>query len=83
MPGLLLRIIDGITVNLLCKHLQQPSRDQPYHVVTNEEGQYALWHFKPAPPAGWITIHSSNSQEECLEFIDSNWLNIMPNSFQK
>ena len=69
-------------MNPLGKYLQQPSRDQRYHVVTNEEGQHALWHFKPAPPAGWITIHSSNSQEECLEYIGSNWPDILPNSLR-
>ncbi|MEB3317555.1 MAG: MbtH family NRPS accessory protein [Cyanobacteriota bacterium] len=53
-----------------------------YRVVMNEEGQYALWSFKLAPPAGWITIHSSNSHEDCLEFIDNNWTDILPYCFQ-
>ncbi|MBM5815290.1 MAG: MbtH family NRPS accessory protein [Cyanobacteria bacterium K_Offshore_surface_m2_239] len=62
--------------------LQRHVQGHQYRVVKNQEGQYALWSFKLAPPAGWITIHSSNSQEECLEFIDSNWTNIMPNCLQ-
>ena len=83
MSRLLLSIIDASTLSLLGKYLQQPVHGHRYRVVTNEEGQYALWQFKLAPPAGWITIHSSNSQEECLKFIDNNWLNIMPKSLQK
>jgi MbtH protein len=83
MSRLLLSIIDASTLGLLGKYSQQPVDGHRYRVVTNEEGQYALWQFKLAPPSGWITIHSSNSQEECLKFIDNNWLNIMPKSFQK
>ena len=67
----------------LGKYLQQHCRSQQCHVVTNEEGQYALWQFKSAPPAGWISIHSSNSQEDCLEYIGNNWSDILPKSLRK
>jgi len=65
------------------KEMQQSLHYHQCHVVINEEGQYALWQFKPAPPAGWISVHSSNSEEECLEYISRNWTDILPNSLRK
>ena len=51
-----------------------------FHVLINEEGQYSLWPSFKQVPNGWTIVHEADSRQNCLEFINSHWTDMRPNS---
>ena len=51
-----------------------------YHVLVNDEGQHSLWPSFIAVPAGWSIVHHSDSRAACLEYINTHWTDMRPNS---
>ena len=51
-----------------------------FHVLINEEGQYSLWPSFKQVPNGWTIVHEADSRQSCLEFINSHWTDMRPNS---
>ncbi|MGW1072817.1 MbtH family protein [Streptomyces sp. NPDC002537] len=49
-----------------------------YVVLVNAEGQHSLWPAHIAQPAGWTVAHGEDTRQACLEFIDQNWTDLMP-----
>ncbi len=52
--------------------------DGTFLVLMNDEEQYSLWPSKMEVPAGWRIVHSEDSRELCLEFIEQNWTDLRP-----
>ena len=51
-----------------------------YVVLVNNESQYSLWpSFRPAP-AGWTIVLPECSRQECVAWIESNWVDLRPKS---
>lgn len=54
-----------------------------YQVVVNAEEQYSLWpRIKPLP-AGWTSCGVSGSKQDCLDYIEATWTNILPLSVRR
>jgi uncharacterized protein YbdZ (MbtH family) len=51
-----------------------------YHVLVNDELQYSLWPVFADVPAGWRIVHADSSRQECLDYIEQNWLDMRPKS---
>lgn len=51
-----------------------------YLVLRNDEGQYSLWPAFAEVPAGWETVHSEASRQECLDYVNEHWTDMRPNS---
>ena len=49
-------------------------------VLMNEEHQYSLWPTFRDVPAGWSTVGPRGSRQECLDYIEENWVDMRPRS---
>jgi MbtH protein len=56
--------------------------DNHYAVVFNDEGQYSLWGVGVELPPGWRFAGFIGDKEECLQFIDENWLDMRPKTLR-
>jgi MbtH protein len=50
--------------------------------VMNDEEQYSLWEAGRDLPPGWHAAGFEGSREDCLRFIDENWLDMRPKSLR-
>lgn len=57
--------------------------DASYFVLINEEGQHSLWPVFADVPDGWEVIFGESGRQECLDFIETNWTDMRPNSLIK
>jgi MbtH protein len=51
-----------------------------FRVLINDEGQYSLWPDFAAIPAGWNSVAGPDSRQACLDYIESQWLDMRPRS---
>lgn len=51
-----------------------------YVVLVNHEGQYSLWPDLVDVPAGWTVVHERDSRSACIEYIETHWTDMRPNS---
>jgi MbtH protein len=51
-----------------------------YFVLINEEGQHSLWPDFADVPDGWKVIYGEDGRRECLDFIETNWTDMRPQS---
>lgn len=49
-------------------------------VLVNEEQQYSLWPTFREVPAGWSAVGPRGSRQECLDYIEENWVDMRPRS---
>ncbi|WP_326695786.1 MbtH family protein [Streptomyces sp. NBC_01387] len=49
-----------------------------FFVLMNEEGQYSLWPATIAIPDGWSVEHGKAARQECVEHIDTHWVDMRP-----
>ena len=49
-------------------------------VLVNEEHQYSLWPTFREVPAGWSAVGPRGSRQECLDYIEENWVDMRPRS---
>jgi MbtH protein len=54
--------------------------DANYLVLINDEGQHSLWPVFADVPDGWEVIFGEAGRQECLDFIETNWTDMRPNS---
>ncbi|MCY8808787.1 MbtH family protein [Bacillus atrophaeus] len=54
--------------------------DGTYFVLVNEEGQYSLWPGSIEVPNGWNVVYEQEGRQACLDYINSHWHNMQPNS---
>jgi MbtH protein len=52
-------------------------------VVVNEEEQYSVWAADVAPPAGWRAVGFAGTRQECLDHIESVWVDMRPLSLRR
>lgn len=48
--------------------------DALYRVLVNRLGQHSLWPAGAVRPAGWTTRHGPADRDDCLQWIDANWV---------
>ncbi|MGW6694980.1 MbtH family protein [Rhodococcus sp. NPDC054953] len=51
-----------------------------FFVLVNDEGQHSLWPTFADVPAGWTTVHGAASRQSCVEYVETNWTDMRPNS---
>jgi MbtH protein len=51
-----------------------------YLVLVNDEIQYSLWPAFVEVPAGWRVVHSHDTRQACLDYIDAHWADMRPQS---
>jgi MbtH protein len=51
-----------------------------YLVLINDEGQHSLWPVFADVPDGWEVIFGEAARQDCLDFIETNWTDMRPNS---
>lgn len=54
-----------------------------FKVVVNHEEQYSIWPYGKEIPNGWEFVGFDGTKEECLDYIEQNWENILPLSVRK
>ncbi|MET9690272.1 MbtH family protein [Streptomyces sp. NPDC006514] len=51
-----------------------------YYVLVNDEGQHSLWPAFAEIPAGWNAVHGTAPRQECLDYVNENWVDMRPRS---
>jgi MbtH protein len=51
-----------------------------YQILLNAEGQHSLWPIFREIPAGWSAVGPTGRRQNCLNWIDANWIDMRPNS---
>lgn len=54
--------------------------DGTYLVLMNDENQYSLWPAFIDVPAGWRVAHFHDTRQACLDYIDTRWTDMRPQS---
>lgn len=54
--------------------------DANYLVLRNGEGQHSLWPITVPVPDGWVVAFEEAPRAACLEYIESSWTDMRPNS---
>ncbi|MER7213430.1 MbtH family protein [Streptosporangium sp. NPDC000239] len=54
--------------------------DGTYHVLVNDEGQHSLWPSFADVPSGWNVVLSDTDRQSALDYVNSNWIDMRPNS---
>ena len=54
--------------------------DATYLVLINDEAQYSLWPVFADVPAGWQVVHPQDSSHVCLDYIETHWTDMRPQS---
>jgi MbtH protein len=49
-------------------------------VLVNEENQHSLWPLEIEIPRGWSVVHSADTRQGCLSYIEASWIDIKPAS---
>lgn len=60
-----------------------PSDEQIYNVVINDEEQYSIWPKARELPAGWHLAGKEGTRQECLAHIDEVWTDMRPASLRR
>ncbi|MGJ5180019.1 MbtH family protein [Bradyrhizobium oligotrophicum] len=60
--------------------MSNPFDDQSgaFVVLINDQGQHSLWPAALETPAGWSAVHAQSSRQACVEYIDANWTDMLP-----
>ena len=53
-----------------------------FHVVVNDEARYALWPGFDPVPAGWRSVAGPQARQDCLDHVESVWLDLRPASLR-
>ncbi|MCA1323716.1 MbtH family protein [Herbaspirillum sp. alder98] len=56
--------------------------DTNFRVLVNHEEQYSLWPDYKAVPGGWRDTGVAGSRAECLQHIESVWVDMRPRSLR-
>lgn len=54
--------------------------DGTYRVLINDEAQYSLWPAFADVPAGWRVAHPEDTRQACLDYIETHWTDMRPQS---
>jgi MbtH protein len=56
------------------------NEDASYLVLVNGEGQHSLWPEAIGVPPGWRAVFGGRQRQECLDYVEANWTDILPRS---
>ncbi|GGK23439.1 protein mbtH [Pilimelia terevasa] len=49
-------------------------------VLVNDENQHSLWPAFIDVPAGWRTVFGPEARPACVEYVDTHWTDMRPQS---
>ena len=49
-----------------------------YRVVRNHEDQYSIWRDDLPLPAGWNAVGEARTRTQCLDLIETLWVDLRP-----
>ena len=54
-----------------------------FYVLVNDEDQHSLWPVFADVPAGWRVVFGEASREDCLSYVEQNWIDLRPRSLRE
>jgi MbtH protein len=57
--------------------------DVQFNVVVNDEEQYSIWPVDRQLPTGWRAEGKQGSKQDCLEHIDTVWVDMRPKTLRE
>lgn len=51
-----------------------------FMMLVNDEGQYSLWPEFVQVPSGWTVAFGPDSRQACLQFAETHWTDMRPQS---
>ncbi|GIJ29228.1 protein mbtH [Micromonospora qiuiae] len=54
--------------------------DGTYRVLVNDENQHSLWPDLIDVPAGWTAVFGPAPRQECIEYVETHWVDMRPAS---
>ncbi|BBY76495.1 protein MbtH [Mycolicibacterium parafortuitum] len=54
-----------------------------FYVLANDEDQHSLWPVFADVPAGWRVVFGEASREDCLSYVEQNWIDLRPRSLRE
>jgi|HubBroStandDraft_3_1064219.scaffolds.fasta_scaffold51355_3 MbtH protein len=57
--------------------------DAQYLVLVNDEGQHSLWPVFVDVPEGWNIAFGPAPRQGCLDYVETSWVDMRPNSLIK
>lgn len=58
------------------------STSEQYVVVVNHEEQFSIWAAGKQLPEGWKPVGEPKNREDCLSYIEENWIDMRPKSLR-
>jgi len=49
-------------------------------VLVNDENQHSLWPVFAEIPAGWRSVFGPAARPDCLDYVNTNWTDLRPQS---
>ena len=56
------------------------NEDGVYRVLVNPENQHSLWPDFAEIPDGWTSVFGPSGRAECLEYVNTHWTDMRPQS---
>ncbi|MFI7386426.1 MbtH family protein [Streptomyces sp. NPDC049813] len=53
-----------------------------FFVLVNDEEQHSIWPTFADVPAGWRVVFGESGRQECLTYVEENWLDLRPKSLR-
>ena len=53
-----------------------------FKVLINDEEQYSIWPAFLEIPSGWNSVYGTESRQKCLDYINTQWTDMRPNSIK-
>ncbi len=60
----------------------EDAEDAAFLVLRNDEGQYSLWPGFVEAPSGWAVVLEQAGKQACLDYVNSHWSDMRPNSLR-
>ena len=54
--------------------------DGTFLVLVNDENQHSLWPVFAEIPAGWRSVFGPAARPDCLDYVNTNWTDLRPQS---
>ncbi len=54
--------------------------DALFNVLVNDEDQHCIWPSFAEVPAGWTVRLPESSRQNCIAYIETNWVDMRPRS---
>lgn len=57
--------------------------DGQFYVLVNAEDQHSLWPTFAEVPDGWQIVFGADVRRKCVDYVESNWIDMRPRSLRE